>query len=304
MKRFRTLALLVGVLVMTPSVRGQESPPYSGGDAPAEPGGTTEPDDSNCPIGIIAEFPQEGTATLCMWELSNCTAMPPVSTGFIYSACSGDVCSCMGTNCAPGTTPPEIEPAPPTEVEDELPPPVEGEEPAPPEESVQRLRQEGGDYILTANSVAQAGRTKKLRSNKKNFPSRMPFARDLIPANAGDLMGFGKNNHKVKYLKVLKLRVGSVDEYYGLYKVYNNASNPGGTQDLPADHYVGVRMGPPTGTPPGGIVPVNSNAPGKVQKLPSFNGGYVREVAVKINIKRGTAGKAANTWFHLFGTVM
>ncbi|MEQ9406665.1 MAG: hypothetical protein RIK87_03025 [Fuerstiella sp.] len=284
---------------------------------------------ASCPTLLIAEFPTDDGGSLCVWELSDCTANPVIPTCVIYADCAGDACTCVaGPACQTDGEEPAVEASDEYAFEDEVAPEDEmpgdegmpGDAGMPDDEAMPADEEAAADargfpkqHILTAmNSLLQPPRRiKKLRSNRRDFQFRIPRARLLVPAQANQIIEtFGKGGRKVKYLKVLRLRtLDNQTEYYALYKVFNPAVNdPSGNQDLPSDSYLGVRMGQPAGRPPGGYATVNARAQaGRIRKLAPFAGNYVREAAVQVTIPpRGNkaAGAGPKKWFHLFGTVM
>lgn len=274
-----------------------------------------------CPTGLASSFPQGSTETICLWIITDC---PTGTTGSMFGACAGAACNCVGVECSgdnfldPSGTgviddDPSTDPGDGGEGEGDGPPPPPeggpGVELDMPDNSKPIRTVSAASHILTSTVAIQAETRKKVFvSNKKDLKRITPISSKLVPATAGAITDFGQGDYKTKYLKALKLKVGSADEYYALYKVFkNNAGNANGDQDLAADHYVGIRMSQPPTEPPGGYATLNANAGGRFKKLGKFESvsgtGHVREAAVRLPIKRGVKGTPM-TWFHLFGTVM
>lgn len=256
------------------------------------------PPAGQCPTTKIAEIPTGMTSSavptsVCLWELSDCSANPVSYAGTMYADCNGSVCVCSGGLCS-SATPPVIEPGTPVVVDDEF---------------VALLMDDKRDYLYA--SVVQPPLLnrppKEVRSNKHVIPCAVPDKSIMIPPNEGDIMpNWGQNLWRVKYLKALQLRDNSDAQFFALYKVFNAVGgNPDGKTDLPGDIYIGIRTTDP-GNPanvPGGmsIININSN---QVKKLEKNNSGVIREVVVQLAIpQRGQSGNTGNPrkWFHLYG---
>ena len=270
--------------------------------------------ESSCPSEIISSFPQGNGETICVWTAVDCMAG---SSATMYGSCDGSACSCVGSACSCADQM-VLEPGGIEVIENDPPdstPPGPAPGPGVPEAALNSsglpVAQQNANVrfqILTGLTTVNQppARRKIFVGNKKDLKRTTPVASKLVPNQADELTTFGRNGNTAKYLKCLKLKVGSTDEYFALFKIFkDDMANPNGDQDLETDQYVGLRISEPSKLPPGGYVQLNSNAAGRVKKLGKFDGAnnYVREVGVRIPVKRATSGSPM-TWFHLFGTVM
>lgn len=259
------------------------SPSFVVGDEPGEgiPGGggagagvaTANPGAAACPTGILAQIPQGGTQTLCLWQLTSCGTQQ--SAGSVNAACDADVCQCNGASC--GGTGPAI--------------------------------QLGLAISLTDEATGATTRPRILNVNRLVPQRTIPVPTTLIPAAAASvIMPWGQGEWKVKYLKTLKVTETSADpndvQYYGLYKVFKaTAEDPNGLRDSETDQYVGFRVASEPAEPRE-VDTCSYNATDRVRKLQTTTSGVRMEIGVKAAVTAEDAMGTPSTlqkWFQVYG---
>lgn len=280
MNKLKTLILLVAVTAAMPAaftpVGAQEQPPGSGGgtddpgtgDPSIDDPGTDEPGDPE--ITPVADCPVKKTANFPVGGGNNLCLFQTEACGTTprVRATGFHACDKLECSCTGNT--------------------CYGQN--------------------TAHPGSNSAPGLPIMANPVDIPWVVPTPTTLVQASAGQITTFGLGDYKVKYLKVLRLQSPAGEQFFALFKVFKG-DDPADVGDgfEETDGYVGVRVNALTTPPAGGYLDLDSASATHFKKLPKFTNsdgtpGYVREAGAKLPIASGPS--TAETWFHLFGTVL